>query len=86
MSLIRYLTHISALVLIGMLCHLAYTYMFTTGYGLHPVLAALGILFGLACSLIVELVYQGWYCSRFDMDMYGQEPVLDITNDIYANH
>ena len=70
-------TAMSFLVSAGLI-YLAYQYE-TTGHGLHPALAAAGVLTALCCVIYMLAVAP-------ELDASDEEETLsDITNDIYRN-
>lgn len=75
-NLIRYSTHTLCLVLITMLGHLAYTYIYT-GWGLHPVAAVVGIALTIALMLVVETIA---HAADIDMDQLSPK---DLTNTAF---
>lgn len=76
-NLIRFSTHSLCLVLITMLGYMAYTYLYTTGYGLHPVAAVVGIALTIAVMLVMETIA---HAADIDMDQLSPK---DLTNTAF---
>ena len=69
----------ASMLVIGLLAYMAYTYLYTTGYGLHPAISA----FLIAC--LFGCVYVFNTCPSLDQSECGEEE-CDITNDVFSNH
>lgn len=79
MRFIAFTLSLITLALAGFMGYLAFTYLFTTGYGLHPAIAAFCI-----ASLFWCLYVFNRFPSLDDIECGEEE--CDITNDVFNKY
>lgn len=79
----RYITYFCltiAGICIGLLTNMAYTYYFTSGFGLHPVAAGAVILVLLGYMWVIVLYAEWFSASASDtVSSYEQPTLLDLS-------
>ena len=75
MRYFSYLLTAISLILIAFLSYQSYTYLYTTGYGLHP-----GITAGVS-AVLFACIYS-FLAYPFDDEVSEED--MDITNDIFV--